>query len=150
MSFLWGLSQKMSHASQLSRKISQYFRFHRFFLFCSENGTDGESIVLGPTYSLYLNPLKYYKFHHNFLDTPDPICICLNGIEDVEHFLLNCHDFNDIRNTLMSNVFQKLNVNPTVFTPKKIIEILLYGNKKYKKGVNTYILNQTIAYINKS
>ena len=78
------------------------------------------------------------------------MCTCLNEDEDVEHFLLNCHDFNDIRNTLMSNVFQKLNVNPNVFTPKKIIEILLYGNKTYKKDVNTYILNQTIAYINKS
>ena len=50
----------------------------------------------------------------------------------------------------MSNVFQKLNDNPNDFTTKKIIEILLYGNKKYKKDVNTYILNQTITYINKS
>ena len=77
------------------------------------------------------------------------MCTCLNGSEDLEHFLLNCHDFDDIRNTLMSNVFQKLNVKPNVFTPKKIIAILLYGNKTYKKYVNTNFLNQTIAYINK-
>ena len=50
----------------------------------------------------------------------------------------------------MSNVSQKLNVNFNLFTPKKLIETLLYGNKKYKRDVNTYILNQTIAYINKS
>ena len=99
---------------------------------------------------LGLNPLKYYKFHHKFLDTKDPMCNCLNGNEDVEHFLLNCHDFTDIRNTLMSNVSQKLNLNLNLFTPKKMIETLLYGNKKYKRDVNTYILNQTIAYINKS
>ena len=50
----------------------------------------------------------------------------------------------------MSNVSQKLNVNFNLFTPKKVIETLLYGNKMYKKDVNTYILNQTITYINKS
>ena len=31
-----------------------------------------------------------------------------------------------------------------------MIETLLCGNKKYKRDVNTYILNKTIAYINKS
>ncbi len=50
----------------------------------------------------------------------------------------------------MSNVSQKLNVDILSFTPNKIINTLLYGNKKYKKDVNTYILNQTINYINKS
>ena len=50
----------------------------------------------------------------------------------------------------MSNVSQKLNVDILSFTPNKITNTLLYGNKKYKKDVNTYILNQTINYINKS
>ena len=50
----------------------------------------------------------------------------------------------------MSNVSRKLNVDIRLFKAKKTIEILLYGNKKYKKVVNTYILNQTINYINKS
>ena len=99
---------------------------------------------------LDLNPLNYYKFNHNFRDTHDPMCICNNGVEDTEHFLLNCHDFTQIRNTLMSNVSQKLNVDILSFTPNKIINTLLYGNKKYKKDVNTYILNQTINYIDKS
>ena len=43
-----------------------------------------------------------------------------------------------------------LNVDFLSFTPKKNINTLLYGNKKYKKDVKTYILNQTINYINKS
>ena len=47
----------------------------------------------------------------------------------------------------MSNVSEKLNVD--IHTPKTI-DTLLYGNKKYKKDVNTDILNQTINYINKS
>ena len=99
---------------------------------------------------LDLNPLNNYKFKHHFLDTNDAMCNSNDGIEDAEHFLLNCHDLTRIRNTLMSNVSQKLIVNFNLFTPKKMIETLLYGNKKYKRDVNTYILNQTIAYINKS
>ena len=98
---------------------------------------------------LDLNPLNYYKFNHKFRDTHDPMCNCFNGIENTEHFLLSCHDYTQIRNTLMSNVSQKLNVDFLSFTPNKIINTLLYGNKKYKKDVNTYILNQTINYINK-
>lgn len=78
------------------------------------------------------------------------MCKCFKGIEDAGHFLLNCHDFTQIRNSLMSNVSQKLNDDILSLTPKKIINTLLYGNKKYKKDVNTYILNQTINYINKS
>ena len=50
----------------------------------------------------------------------------------------------------MSNVSKKINFNLNSFTPKKMIEVLLYGNKKYKNDVNTYILNQTITYINSS
>jgi hypothetical protein len=99
---------------------------------------------------LDLNPLKYYKSKHKFLDTDGPVCKCLNGIEDIEHFLLNCHEFTDIRNTLLSNVSQKLNVNLNSYSPKKRIRTLLYGIKKYKYEENRYILNQTIAYIIKS
>ena len=99
---------------------------------------------------LDLNPLNYYKFKHDFRDTHDPMCNCFNDVENTEHFLLSCHDFTQIRNTLMSNVSQKLNVDILSFTPNKIINTLLYGNNKYKKDVNTYILNQTINYINKS
>ena len=50
----------------------------------------------------------------------------------------------------MSNVSQKINADFHSFNPKTIVKILLYGNKKYKKDVNTYILNQTINYIKSS
>ena len=60
---------------------------------------------------LDLNPLNNYKFEHHFLDTNDAMCNSNDGIEDAEHFLLNCHDFTRIRNTLMSNVSQKINVD---------------------------------------
>ena len=99
---------------------------------------------------LGLNPLRFYKYKHNFLDTQDDLCKCNGGSEDSEHFLLNCHEYSDIRNTLMSNVSQKINDGFLSFSPTNIVKTLLYGNKKYKNDVNTYILNQTIIFIKNS
>ena len=33
---------------------------------------------------LGLNPLKFYKFKHNFLDTHDPMCLIFTGRNDKE------------------------------------------------------------------
>ena len=43
-----------------------------------------------------------------------------------------------------------MNANFHPFIPKTIFKTLLYGNRKYNKDVNTYILNQTINYIKNS
>ena len=99
---------------------------------------------------LDLNPLKYYKFDHNFLDTVSSMCTSNDGVEDAEHFLLHFHEFKDIRNTLMSNVSQKIKSDILSFNPNTIVKTLLYGNKRYKKDVNTFILNQTIDFIKMS
>ena len=98
---------------------------------------------------LDLNPLNYYKFKHEFLDLHDPMCNSNCGIKDAEYFLLNCHECKHIRNTLMSNVSRKIKDFHS-FKPKLILKTLLYGNKKYTKDINTYILNKTINYINRS
>ena len=50
----------------------------------------------------------------------------------------------------MSNVSQKLSADFLSFSPKYVLKTLLYANKKYKKDVNTYILNQTINFIKNS
>ena len=98
----------------------------------------------------YLMQLRFYKFKHNFLDTQDAMCKCNFGSENAEHFLLNCHEFSHIRNTLMSNVSRKIIADFHSFSPTNIIKTLLYGDKKYTKDVNTYILNHTINYIKNS
>ena len=99
---------------------------------------------------LGLNPLKYYKFHHNFLDTVSSMCTSNDGVEDAEHFLLYCHEFNGIRNTLMSNVSQQIKSDLLSLNPNIIVKTLLYGNSRYTKEVNTFILNETIVFIKKS
>ena len=68
------------------------------------------------------------------------MCNSNDGIENAEHFLFNPFEY---------NVSQKINVDFHSFTPKVFIKILLYGNKKYKKDVNTYILNQTGGVLGK-
>ena len=51
-----------------------------------------------------LNPLKYYKFMHNFLDTNDPMCLLNDGIETREHFFLDCGLHQLSRTTLLNNI----------------------------------------------
>lgn len=99
---------------------------------------------------LDLNPLKLYKFNHNFHDTNDPMCPINDGIEDKEHFLLDCHAFVRLRNTLMNNVSVVIGSNILTFQNNEIIKILLYGDKKFSRAQNTKILNFTIDYIIKS
>ena len=50
----------------------------------------------------------------------------------------------------MSNVSRKINDDFHSFSSTRIVKTLLYGNKKYKNDVNTYILNQTINFIKNS
>ena len=75
---------------------------------------------------LALNPLRFYKFKHNFLDTQDAMCKCNFVSENAEHVLLNCHEFSHIRDTLMSNVSRKNIADFHSFSPKNIIKTLLY------------------------
>ena len=51
-----------------------------------------------------LSPLKAHKKAHNFQDTLNNICLCGNGVEDTEHYLLLCPFFTDARNILFDNV----------------------------------------------
>ena len=49
----------------------------------------------------------------------------------------------------MSNVSQKLNLNLNLFTPKKMIETLLYGNKSTKEMlIHIFLTKQLLISIN--
>ena len=61
-----------------------------------------------------LSLLRYHKKCHNFIDTPSAICLCNNGIEDINNFLFFCPFFAIHRATLVRNVIQilqKYNLN---------------------------------------
>ena len=61
-----------------------------------------------------LSLLRYHKKCHNFIDTPSAICLCNNGIEDINHFLFLCPFFCHSQ----SNLGEKCNTNHTKIQPE--------------------------------
>ena len=97
-----------------------------------------------------LNPLRKYKFKHNFADTSDEFCSFGDGIDDIHHYLLDCHGYSDIRNTLLDNVSDLIGTDVRNYNRNFITKLLLYGCKVYKRVINKAILNETINFIHKS
>jgi hypothetical protein len=92
-----------------------------------------------------LSPLKAHKFHHNFDDTLTPMCNSHDGIEDSEHFLLHCQQFNIIRNDLFQKLSQLLNRDVSTLANAILHNILIYGDKTYSNSINKNILLITMA-----
>ena len=97
-----------------------------------------------------LNPLRKYKHDHNFADTTDEFCMCGDGVEDLPHYLLDCHYLSLIRNTLLDRVSVLIGKNILIFTRKKVVNLLLYGSNDYSFDINNDILKETLIFIHKS
>ena len=93
-----------------------------------------------------LSSLREHKKRHNFIDTPNDECSCGTGKETTEHFLLKCPLFTDHRQTLLSMVIPKINLNENTLTDESIAQILLYGNERLTPGDNNFILRATMDY----
>ena len=96
-----------------------------------------------------LNPLRKYKFKHNFADTSDEFCSFGDGTEDIFHYLLDCRRYSDIRNSLLDDVSALIGTNIRNFNKISIKNLLLYGYKDYTRDVNKSILHETIKFIHK-
>ena len=92
-----------------------------------------------------LSPLRAHKFNHNFIDTSNNICLCGNGTEDTEHFLLVCPFFANIRKSLVENVSKLVNFQDLSTNDK--INCLLYGSQGLLDSQNAQILSETINFI---
>ena len=97
-----------------------------------------------------LNPLRKYKFNHNFADTNDDLCTCGDGVEDVCHYFLDCHPFSLIRSTLLDRVSVLIGKSIHRFTRQKAINLLLYGSKDCSYDINKAILKETLIFIHQS
>ena len=97
-----------------------------------------------------LNPLRKYKFNHNFADTSDEFCSFGDGTDDIYHYLLDCHRYFDIRNSLLDSVSDLIGTNVRNFNRIPLKNILLYGCNVYNRNINKSILNETINFIYKS
>ena len=97
-----------------------------------------------------LNPLRKYKFKHNFADTSDELCSSCDEIDDIHHYLLDCQRYLDIRKSLLDNVSGLIGTNVCNFKRIFIKNVLLYGCNDYNRDINRAILHETINFIHKS
>ena len=93
--------------------------------------------------------LRYHKFRHNFSDTLNPICSCTLEVETTSHFLLHCHNYNNIRITLMSDLHM-IDPSITFLNDTDLVQLLLFGNSKYNINTNREILIASVKYLKNS
>ena len=94
-----------------------------------------------------LSPLRAHKKKHNFKDTPNDRCLCGNGIETTEHYLLNCPLYQTQRETLFSAVNPIISLASPLNQNNDLTGMLLYGNEKLNPSQNKLILMATINFV---
>ena len=100
-----------------------------------------------------LSKLNSQKFNHNFRDTVDSMCLIIDGIEDTEHFLLQCHAYEDQRRDLLgtvNEVFQLHNISNLPNQTFVQIMLYVYGDKSFTHDQNRQILESTLKFIHSS
>ena len=97
-----------------------------------------------------LNPLRFYKFACKFPDTSNELCLCGFGAEDIYHYLLHCHVFHDIRNTLLINVSGIVGEDARLYSDITLKNLLLYGDENFSYVANKSILKETLTFIHQS
>ena len=78
------------------------------------------------------------------------MCLLNDGIENCEHFLLDCGLHAVPRTVLLNNVSLVTGLDFNTFSRDKILKILLFGDKIFSDGTNKSILQETIKFINAS
>ena len=80
---------------------------------------------------LNFSHLREHKFRHNFQDTLNPLCNCINlETETTGHYLLRCVFYTNIRTTLLENLVEIVG-NIENFSDDQMIFLLLYGDANY-------------------
>ena len=95
-----------------------------------------------------LSPLKSHKKSHNFQDTPDDLCACLQNVETTQHFLLKCLNYNEQRHHLFQIVNTILLANDIIhLNDLELVRLLLYGHDKLTFHVNQTLIRETMNFI---
>ena len=95
-----------------------------------------------------LSKLRHHKKRHNFLDTPSDTCLCKNGVEDTDHYLIYCPFYNTYRADLKSKVSAVISRNELNFNISS--NLLLYGHDSLSFQDNRDVLLATLEFIFKS
>ena len=76
------------------------------------------------------------------------MCLINDGIEDTEHFLLQCHTYEDQRRDLLGTVNEVFELHNIVNLPNRtLVQIILYGDKSFTYDQNRQILESTLKFI---
>jgi len=95
-----------------------------------------------------LSPLLNHKKSHNFIDTPNDICICTRNSETTQHYLLHCTNYINQRRDLFHTLNPLFETNNLRYLDDKaLLSLLLYGNGTLDLPTNQTILKSTIQYI---
>ena len=90
-----------------------------------------------------------HKFNRNFRDCWNPLCPRSLEVESSSHFFLHCHYHIDIRKTLFHEL-QSADENFLKQSDNEIVELFLYGCKKFNFQQNCSLLESAIKFILKS
>ena len=98
-----------------------------------------------------LSKLNFHKFKYNFRDTLNLMCPTNDGIKDTEQLLLLCPSFAEPRRDLLAGVIALLRpFGYTNLQNRFLMQILLYGNKRFPYEINRDILLLTLKFIHRS
>ena len=95
---------------------------------------------------LGLSSLKRHKYLHNFLDTSNDTCDCLQAPEDCFHFLFKCSLFRHLRGNFLHDVYVILRKYDLTDQAENV-DIYLYGHHIINFEDSREILNAKIKYI---
>ena len=109
------------------------------------HGTDIKGVRLLTKLRLKFSVLNEHKFRHN-IDSPTPFCACGNGMEDNDHFLLRCPQFDVMRPDLFGRLSEIPGLNIDL-DDKPLCDLLLFGDSKNSVIINRIILEATISFI---
>ena len=93
-----------------------------------------------------LSHLNEHRFNHNFQNCINPLCSCSLKIESTSHFLLHCHHYTKIRVTLLNSIAEIIG-NTFNINDECLVNLLLFGSKKYTEIDNSHIVNTAIKYL---
>ena len=85
---------------------------------------------------LGLSHLNEDMFNHNFEDDINLLCSCSLEVESTTHFFLHCHNFVNIRNTLL-NKLKSISCDISNCSDRSLTKLILYGNPKFSFQQNS-------------
>ena len=79
------------------------------------------------------------------------MCLVNGGIEDTEHFILNCHAYDDQRCYLLGAINEILQLN-SISNPSNqtLVHIMLYVDNRFSHDENKKFLESTLKFIHTS